>query len=779
MVGRRKDGERRATGPLLATGVLLTGLLVTVLAAAGLLAAQRDRAERIMDQRHAVAVAAVRGEIGRYTALLETVAAGAATRTWLTWDDFDVATAPLADAELIGAAAVAYVVPVRAGQIAPAQQSWRDRGAEGLTLRPRGARPEHHFPVFVRPLTGTEVGMGGTEAGIDTETPIDGVDLDSAPELADVLAESRDAHATAVSDTYVLLSDRGRSSSARQQSFVFAAPVWTRANTPEFRGWMLLGLRGRTFLSGVLDTISQDHLLGELVATGSDGSEVTIADWSAPGDPDLTRSSPLDVGGRTWTLVTRADSGRLPGAGEHLPEVAVGGGLVLTGLLTWLVYALATGRARARAQVAVATDELRRADAESRRQAGLLGAVLTSISDGVTVVDENGRMLLETPAGKRMMGTTESNDHPQEWQRHYGVFRPDGVTPFPLEEMPLMRGLRGESTDGVEMLIRNPQRPEGVLLSVDGRPLDASAGQLGAVAVFRDVTELRRYETDLRVFAGVVAHDLKAPLALARGHAEVALDDVPQDSPVRGRLERVVRAVDRMDSMIDTLLAYTTARNAPLRLTPVELEPLIREVIEQRVAHREARWSVGRIPRVRADAAMVRHVLDNLVGNAIKYVPDGVVPFVEVSARAVAEGWVRVEVADAGIGIPDEEKPHVFESFHRTEAAAGYTGTGLGLAICKRIVERHGGEIGVADNPGGGSRFFFTLPGAPVEADEGETPDMSEKERDEAAVREALERALAERAAILRAARLPGLGVPEPAGEHPLRAPRPEPQRQD
>ncbi|MBB2944094.1 signal transduction histidine kinase/CHASE1-domain containing sensor protein [Actinoplanes lutulentus] len=758
---------RRIGGGLLAAGVLLTGLLVTVLVAAGLQAAQQDKAERVMDQRHAMALAAVETEIGRYRSLLEATAAGVAAQTVLTWEDFDVGTEPLDDAKLIGAAALAYVVPAADNQVAEVQRFWRGRGAEGLTLAPKGSGPEHYFPIFTRPLA-------------DGESSTGGMDLTSAPELKNALDESRRIHATAVSDTYILLRDRDNPASSQQQSFVFVAPLWSRANTPVFKGWVVLGLRGRTFLSGVLDTISQGQLFGSLEATDSDGTTVTIADWSVQGEPDLTRHSSFEVGDRSWVLTTQADSARLPGAGGHLPELVLGGGVVLTSLLAWLVWALATGRARARDQVLIATGELREAEAESRRQAGLLGAVLNSISDGVSVVDETGRVLMENPAGKRLMGIPDSNDTPGEWQQHYGVFRTDGSTPLPVEEMPLIRALHGESCDGVEIVIRNPQRPDGVLLSVDGRPLDPSAGQRGAVAVFRDITELRRYESDLQVFAGVVAHDLKAPLAIARGHAELALDDVPADSPARASLVRIVATTDRMDAMVETLLAYTTARNAPLKLRAVDLAPLVREVIEERLTHQEAAWSAGPLPLVTADPGMVRHVVDNLVGNAVKYVRPGVPPRIDVTGCLTADGWARIEVADGGIGIPDSDKPRVFESFHRTEEAAGYAGTGLGLAICRRIVERHGGEIGVADNPGGGSRFFFTLPAAPSSSPlEIAVPDTSPESPDDEAVRAALERALAERAAIMEAAHLPGLGVQPPVEEQPLRAPRQERQRQD
>jgi hypothetical protein len=170
---------------------------------------------------------------------------------------------------------------------------------------------------------------------------------------------------------------------------------------------------------------------------------------------------------------------------------------------------------------------------------------------------------------------------------------------------------------------------------------------------------------------------------------------------------------------------------------------------------------------------MLRHVLDNLIGNAVKYVRPAAPARVGITATPAGPGWTRIEVADRGIGIPDAEKPAVFERFHRAHAAAGYAGTGLGLAICKRIVERHGGEIGVDDNPGGGTRFHFTLP-----LEESEMSTKSARDDDEQA-REKLERALAERAAM-EEVRLPGLGAlptADPSAREPsaarLRSPVP------
>lgn len=700
---------------MLAVVVLALGLTATWYAVAGLRADDAANGRRAMDQRTAVARASVIAQTGRYLDLLKTLAAGIGANPRITAAGFQSATAPFAAARLTGATSVGLVVPAGPDEVAATAALWRSRGATGLHLTPRAGPHRHMFAVLSRALNSN----GATKLGTD---------LAASPEAAGALAQSERTGAPAVSDTYVLLRDRALPAHRQQLSFVFVAPIFEPgpAGQGPFRGWVVLGLRGQDFLGCVLGDAGQGLLHGALRATDGSGRAVTVAGYAARGSRDLRRQATFPVADRHWTLITEADSARLPGARTRLPLTVQVGGVAATILLAGLVYVLATSRSRAQARVRRATAELRQAEAEARRQAGLLSAIMASIGDGVGVIDEHGSFLLHNPAAKQLLGIGMDVDGPDNWQEHYGLYRPDGTTPFPTEELPLVRALAGESSDGVELLVRNANRPEGLLLSVDGRPLDASAGQRGAVAVFHDVTELRRYENDLAVFAGVVAHDLKAPLAVIRGHCELAADllvgsastdDVEQ---ARTALRRIAGAVDRMAALIDTLLAYTTARDAPLTLRDVPLGPLVADVVRERTEHPRRDTDpqpdiyVGPLPAVTADPAMLRHVIDNLLGNALKYVQPGRHPRVDVTAAPAEDGWVRVDVADRGIGIPDEEKPHIFETFHRAHSDAGYAGTGLGLAICRRIVERHGGAIAVVDNPGGGTRFEVSLPAAAV-----------------------------------------------------------------
>ncbi|OLE21766.1 MAG: hypothetical protein AUG44_26600 [Actinobacteria bacterium 13_1_20CM_3_71_11] len=257
---------------------------------------------------------------------------------------------------------------------------------------------------------------------------------------------------------------------------------------------------------------------------------------------------------------------------------------------------------------------------------------------------------------------------------------------------------------------------------MSGRPLADVGGTPGAMAVFHDITAIREHEEDLTAFAGVVAHDLKAPLATIASYADLTIEEIderlpgPEGAEPRTGLARIIAAVDRAAHLIDDLLAYTTARDAALNPRTVDLDAMVEQVVADRTGHLRPgvprpEISVGRLGRAHADPAMLRRVLDNLVGNALKYVPPGQPAHIAINAANGSSGSVRLDIADRGIGIPDADKAHVFETFHRAGAHVGYAGTGLGLAICRRIVERHGGGISIADNPGGGTRFQVTLPG--------------------------------------------------------------------
>jgi signal transduction histidine kinase len=232
----------------------------------------------------------------------------------------------------------------------------------------------------------------------------------------------------------------------------------------------------------------------------------------------------------------------------------------------------------------------------------------------------------------------------------------------------------------------------------------------------REVVEhqLRQRETELVGFAGVVAHDLRSPLARITGYAEFLreetasrLDPVHQDF-----LERLYAGAKRMQVLIDDLLDYATADNRVLNTAGVDLNDLVHDILRERLTGTggaQPAVIVEPLPTVEGDPTLLRQVLDNLIGNALKYTRYDRRPYVHLGCREQDDRW-RIDVTDHGIGIPDDQRDSVFTAFTRARGSEGYPGTGLGLAIVHRIIERHGGTVGVDADPGGGSRFWFTLP---------------------------------------------------------------------
>lgn len=372
--------------------------------------------------------------------------------------------------------------------------------------------------------------------------------------------------------------------------------------------------------------------------------------------------------------------------------------LIVSGLF------LSTGRDERQAL----DEELRESRAEAIYQADLLEAMVNSVVEGLAIVAEDGDLLLLNPAAADMLGKpstgTVTNVH-ELGDRHL-----DG-RPLADDERPAMRALRGETVSNVELVVGEPGRER--ILSVSAAPLPRGTkdGRARAVILARDATSEHAQRAELASFAGVVAHDLRNPLAAITGWTELVEDEAAvgdlHPELVRDFVDRVRAATDRMNGLVVHLLAHATSQYGQLAPVPTDLRPSVMRIAASREA--TAYVSCRDLPEVVADRVLVEQVLDNLIGNALKYVADGVPPDVVVSGRRTDDGWVAISVADNGIGLPPGEHEAIFDEFHRVHTRE-YEGTGLGLAIAKRIVLRHGGTISARDNDECGTVVEFTLP---------------------------------------------------------------------
>jgi signal transduction histidine kinase len=392
--------------------------------------------------------------------------------------------------------------------------------------------------------------------------------------------------------------------------------------------------------------------------------------------------------------------------------------VLVSQLFIGLVFCLGILLALGRGERLVLTDTLTSARVASQSQTEVLSAIIDTMHDGLTVFDASGQVLRRNPAGAEML-RTEPDRLNNYRESEFTMTSSDG-TPLRPADYPWSRAIAGENVVDQDVMIVFDDASPSRTLAVSARRLPTrDARGLGqAVVIYHDVTADRAQRSALESFARVVAHDLRGPLGVIEGWIEVlnldlAGDDVLKAEAVAPKLERIKAATEGMSQLIGDLLDSSISREQQLRISVVDLESVARSVAGQltEVANLAPPLiDIAPLPDVQADAALVRQLLDNLIGNAVKYVVPGAVPRVFVTARQVGDR-VEVTVADEGIGIPASERDQIFQAFHRAHASQEYDGHGIGLSVCKAIVERHGGRIAARPSLGEtGTRIVFTLP---------------------------------------------------------------------
>jgi len=237
--------------------------------------------------------------------------------------------------------------------------------------------------------------------------------------------------------------------------------------------------------------------------------------------------------------------------------------------------------------------------------------------------------------------------------------------------------------------------------------------------------ELARSNRDLDQFASVAAHDLQEPL-----HSiQVFLDLLRvkygsvMDEHGRGYLDRVKKAAGRMQQLIQSLLVYSRVDSQHTAEEPLALRDMVDDILSDlgaRIEEFQAVVQVGDLPTIHGNAFQIRQLLQNLLGNALKFHQPGVPPVIHISGTTIQDRrhtgsgksrlLCQIEIHDQGIGIPAEQLEKIFGMFKRLHRKDEYEGTGIGLAVCKRIVDQCGGAISVRSKLGEGSTFIVTLP---------------------------------------------------------------------
>lgn len=347
-------------------------------------------------------------------------------------------------------------------------------------------------------------------------------------------------------------------------------------------------------------------------------------------------------------------------------------------------------------------------------------AMLTSMVEGVMVLDCRGTVLQVNPALERMflVRGTEARG-----KAHWEAIRHQELNTFTRRVLETRQNLSGEIT-----------------IAPSGRTLQIEASVAGgqreneacAVLVFHDITALRRLEKVRKDFVANVSHEIRTPLTSIKGYVEALLDGAKDDPEMATRfLDIILTQSDRLNLILDDLLQLSQIESGQVlfKRVPVQLSTVVERTLAlikplaDKKGHAITVSLPADLPPALGDEEQLAQVLTNLLDNAVKYTqPNGAIHIAarplpvqghaDRQAGAHDRSMLELTVTDTGMGIPEADRPRVFERFYRVDKARSRElgGTGLGLAIVKHIVEGHGGAVWVEGNEPVGSRFVVQLP---------------------------------------------------------------------
>lgn len=350
-------------------------------------------------------------------------------------------------------------------------------------------------------------------------------------------------------------------------------------------------------------------------------------------------------------------------------------------------------------------------------------AVLAVSTDAVIGIDDDGRVMVWNAAATSLLGRRAAE----------------------MLGRPVDLLIPGDRTDALQAVCgaarqRGRASSDAVLVDATGHRLDVTIhaaavnGQRATCLVVRDLSsrrqtdealarainqlerrnrELRRSNDDLDSFAAVASHDLAQPLQVAVGFLDMLRTDhgASLDPPADRWLDHSIDSLERMRLLVRDILRWSRAGAGEPARRPVDLDAVVADIVAvvgDAVRERGGSIEVTRLPSVIGDQQQLALVFQNLLTNAIKFVPDDRPPVLRIEGREVGDE-VEVVVTDNGIGVPEAQRGKVFEMFGRSTLSGDYDGTGLGLAIVKKIVGRHRGSVWIEEAPRGGTAVHLRL----------------------------------------------------------------------
>jgi PAS domain S-box-containing protein len=372
---------------------------------------------------------------------------------------------------------------------------------------------------------------------------------------------------------------------------------------------------------------------------------------------------------------------------------------------------------------------------DRKRAEAILGAseeryrtMIETMNEGIVLQDSEGKIIMANAQAERVLGLSrEELLGLTSVDPHWRAVRED-LSPYPGDEHPPMVALKTGLSQRNQIMGVRKSSGELVWLLVNSSPLlnPSFTAPERVISTFTDITQLKEANAlleqratqleqsnrDLQDFAYVASHDLQEPLRMVSSYVQL-LEKRYKDKLDDSAKEFIYYAVDgakRMQQLVNDLLSYSRVASQHKLQKEVSLEKVLGRAIknlEFRIEETKAKITHDKLPSLTVDETQLMQLFQNLIGNALKFCKGQ--PVIHIGLSDLGDRW-RFCVRDNGIGMKAEELERIFKPFQRLHSREEYEGTGIGLSVCRRIVERHGGDMWVESALGKGSTFFFTLP---------------------------------------------------------------------
>ena len=628
------------------------------------------------------------------------------------------------EGQFAGMRGLGYVPYLRRSDLEALQLAMRDEGLGLFQIRPQGAR-EIYGPILL----------------LEPQTPPNleaiGFDMFSEALRHQAMAAARDTGEVRLTAPVDLLQDAGQ----RHDGLLMLAPVYANGIQPAnvqarrtaISGWVYAPFNARSFVDSALEPYRAGQLI-RIVDTGRDvGAERRLHEdpgYAGQAGADVGHSVVLELYGRQWRIDFRPRATAAHAQDLSDRDAVLAAGTALSLLLFAVVLALAHTESRAERLAETMSESYRRSEQRLRN------AMLHS-GTGIALLDAEGRIVEANPALSRILGVASGSLPGTRFSAQFLDPEVDAA----LEGSPIAPAtLQLRRSDGDIRLVQVVVSPVPGDVGSDVAGLaqvEDATDRLRAERAVRMLNrtlearveqrthELTLANRELESFAYSVSHDLRAPLRTVEGFSRLLGErfGASMGPEALDYLSRVRNAANRMDALIDALLKLSRIARDPLRQAEVDLSRLAEEVVaELRQAEPAREVEVSIAPGLVAggDPALLRNLLQNLLGNAWKFTTGRAparIRFERDPATEAPAGMAAFAVADNGAGFEPAYASKLFRPFQRLHGADEYEGHGIGLATVRRIVERHGGSIRAEGGVDQGATFRFVLPARPRPAD--------------------------------------------------------------